>query len=137
MAGTAKVKNGTVADDVTTKAAEEVKVVFDNILDASHKVMEDSKPIFEAQQKLWQDGFATWQKFAQSYNDFALEASQKVMDQSLAARKQWLELAEENMKKVQETVTAEQTMVNDWAETYQAQAKAAADRWAKFNPIVK
>ena len=137
MAATTKTKNGTVGIDMTNKATEEVKVVFDNMLEAGNKVFEDSKPIFEAQQKMWEDGFATWQKYAQAYNNFALEAGQKMVDQSLATRQQWLDLAEENMKKVQETVTAEQTLVNDWAETYQEQAQATADRWAKFNPIVK
>ncbi len=138
MAAT-KTKNGQVVNDMTdamndaaAKATEDAKAMFDNMIEASNKMFADSKPIIENQQKFMQDGFAMWQEASQAYADFMLEAVQKGMDQSLAIRQQWFSAMESNAKKAEEIFAVEQNVALKMVETYQAQAKSAAEQLSKF-----
>lgn len=141
MAVDTKVKNGQVGaemvNEAANKAAEEAKVVMDNMIEVGNKALEDAKPLLDAHQKLLQNGFTMWQSYTQSYADFVAEATQKTLDQSVAIRKQWLNLVENNMKKTQELVATEQSLLVNALESYQSQVKAASEQLSKIStPVV-
>lgn len=135
MATSTKAKNGKMAADAAAKAAEDAKAMADSIVDAANKALEDSKPLISAQQKLVQDGFAMWQDVSKTYFDFFTKTAQQTLDQSLAYQNEMVKMAEENMKKGQKLMEAEQAVAFDAMETYQTQMKTASEQAAKiFSP---
>ena len=135
MATSTKAKNGNTAADTAAKAAEDAKVMVDTMIEAANKAVEDSKPLISAQQKIMQDSFALWQDVSKTYFDFFTKTAQQTLDQSLAYQNDMLKMAADNMKKGQKLMVAEQTIVFDAMESYQAQVKTASEQAAKmFSP---
>jgi len=142
MTTTAKAKNGKVTAETVAEAAgkftEEAKAVTDTWFDVTGKAAEETKTILDAQQKMMQDGFATWQKHAQTNLEFFARASQQIFEESLATSERWGKMTEGNLKKAQELWLAEQNTALDFAETYWPQAQATSERMVKlFTPVFK
>ncbi len=132
---TKKVMDNNVAKEVAEaaeKAAKESQEVLDTMIEIGNKAFANTKPMVEAQQKAWEDNFAMWQKTGNSYLAFVTKATQQLFDQSLAFQKDMFEISEANLKQAQELYAAEQVMLFEAAEAFQAQNQAAAERLAKM-----
>ena len=76
-----------------------------------------------------------WQEYTQAYTDFVLEATQQNVKQSLALRERMDQVVAEMYKQAEALGAQEQEIALKAAETFQAQAKAAAERLSKgFTP---
>jgi hypothetical protein len=140
MTTATKTKNGQVAAeamaDVAGKVTQEAKVITDTLLDVTNKAAEETKSVLDAQQKMLQDSFATWQKYNQTYLDFVIGATQQTIKESLALRERVGKIAEGNWKKANELMAAEQTVTLETAEAYWTQAQATSERIVKlFTPV--
>ncbi len=139
MATATKGKNGKVAAEVVfdaaNKAAEEAKVITDSLLSAAGKATEDTKVVLDAQYKMMQSGFDLWQQYSQSYFDFVIEATQQNLEQSLAFREKMGKSLDSSLKKAEELMMAEQELILEASEAFQAQIQASSERFAKlFTP---
>lgn len=135
MAASTKTKNGKIADEAAAKAVEDAKAMADSVMDAANKAVEDSKPLISAQRELMKDSFVMWQDISKTYFDFFSTVAKQAMDQSLALQDEMMKMAEENMKKGQKLMVAEQAIAYNAMESYQAQMKAASEQAEKlFSP---
>jgi hypothetical protein len=76
-----------------------------------------------------------WQDYTQAYTDFVLEATQQNVKQSLALRERLDQVVAEMYKQAETLSAQEQEIALKAAETFQAQARAAAERLSKgFTP---
>jgi hypothetical protein len=142
MTTATKTKNETLtADtmiDAANKVTEEAKVMSDDFVNNATQATENAKTMMAEQQKMLQSNLNVLQQYNQSYADFVLKATQQSLDQSLALRQQLGELFEANFKKTQELMTAEQKLVLDATESFQAQFRTSAEQFTKLSvPNVK
>ena len=78
------------------------------------------------------DGFELWQRYAEAYSDFVLGATQRAVAQSLAVREQFDSIFADSLKRAQDLNTREQELAFGALELFQAQAKSAAERFARI-----
>lgn len=138
MATTKAVENKMAKEvaEAAEKAAKESQEVLDTMLEIGNKAFANTKPMVEAQQKAWEDSFAVWQETSNSSLAFVTKATQQLFDQSMAFQKNMFDITEANLKQAQELYAAEQAMLFEAAEAFQAQSQAANERLAKmFTPI--
>jgi hypothetical protein len=136
MTTAAKAKNGRVAADAVAEVAgrvtDEAKAAADTWFDVTGRVAEETKALLDTQQKMMQDGLATWQKHNQANLEFISQASQQVFEQSLTVCERWSKLNVGNRKKVQKLWLAEQNAAVDAAETFWTQTQATSERMFKL-----
>lgn len=107
-------------------------------LDAAAKSAEAGKPMIDAQQKMWADGLAMWQEAGQTWADFAGKTIRQNFEQSLAVQQEAAALAQDAVKKSQEMLAAQQSLLKDSAELWQTNAKdAAAQMEGMFSPFFR
>ena len=129
---TTKAKNGNVTAeamvDAADKMSEETKVFTDTWFEVSNKAAEETKVMLNTQQELLKDSWATWQKYNQTYFDFFAETTQQTMEEMLAFRERLGKSMENNLKKAQELMTAEQNIALESTNAFWAQAQATSER---------
>ena len=113
------------------KAAEETKAAVDTMMNNTAKAAEEGKAILASNQKLWQDGFETWQKYTQTYLDFVFEATQRTIEQTFAFQERLNGLAVDALKRGQALSVERQEIAFDAAEAMQAQVHATSERVAE------
>jgi hypothetical protein len=72
-----------------------------------------------------------WQEYTQAYTDFVLDATQQNFQQSQQLRQRIDAVVAEMVKQAQTLNAQEQEIALQAAETFQAQAQAAAERLGK------
>ncbi len=140
MATAAKTKNGRVtADavaDVASRFTEEAKAVTDTWFDITDKVAGETRTVLDTQQKLMQDGFATWQEYNQANLEFFTKASQQLVEESLTTCERWSKMNKGNWNKAQKLWLAEQEAAVKRTEAVWTQTQAASERLLKlFIPV--
>jgi hypothetical protein len=73
-----------------------------------------------------------WQKYTQSYAEFAVEATQRMTEQSMAYWELMDQIATDTIKKAQVVNAKEQKAALDAAETFQEQAQTTSERVMKL-----
>lgn len=82
------------------------------------------------------NSFNQWQALAQAYTDFAVEATQQALKQSLATHERIGQVWAEGVKQAQALSAQEQEVALQVAEAWQSQAQEATRRIAKlFNVL--
>lgn len=132
---TAKTKNGNAVQEAmvdATKVAEEAKEMVNNWVEMSAKVMEDTKPVLDAQQKLLENNYSMWYEAGKTYLDLWTKATEQNLAQSLAFQKEIFKVVQANVNETQELLTAEQAFVFATLESAQQQMKEASDTLGKM-----
>jgi hypothetical protein len=78
------------------------------------------------------NSFSQWQDFAQAYAGFVGDATEQTLKASLTARERAGKLLGETFKQTQTLAAAEQEIILNAAETWQAQAQLANKRIARL-----
>lgn len=139
MATTKAVENIMVKEvvEAAEKAAKESQEMLDAMIEIGNKAFANTRPMIEAQQKTWEDSFVVWQESSNKYLAMVTKATQQMFDQSMAFQKNMFDITEANLKQAQELYAAEQVMLFEATEAFQAQSQAANERLAKmFTPVV-
>jgi prophage DNA circulation protein len=120
------------AADVAAKVSEDAKAAVEVIVNSAAKATEDAKSFLVANQEVLEKNFAAWQEFNQGYTRFVLEATQQVLNESLAFREGLDKVMIDSFKKVHVLSEQERRIVVDAAELFQDQAQAGSEYAAKM-----
>ena len=142
MTTAAKTRNGQDTADAVAEVAgritEEAKVATDTWVDVTGRVAEETKAILDTQQKMIQDGFASWQEYNQASLEFFTQASQQIFEESLAVCESWSKMADGNWQKAQKLWLAEQDTAVKSTEAFWTKTQAASERMINlFTPVFK
>ncbi len=118
--------------EVAAKVTEETKVAMDVVMGTTAKVAEDTKTLLAANQEALEKSFATWQEYNKAYTNFVLEATQQVLDESLAFRESLDKVWVDSFKKAHTLSEQERQIGLDVAELFQDQTQAASEYAAKM-----
>ena len=132
MTTAAKTKNSEDMADAVAEVAgritEEAKVATDTWVDVTGRVAEETKAILDTQQKMIQDGFASWQEYNQASLEFFTQASQQTFEESLAVCERWRKMAGNNWRKAQKLWLTEQDATVKSSEAFWIETQAASER---------
>jgi hypothetical protein len=106
--------------------------MMDTFVEAADKATEDTYALLNAQQKIWQSTFEMWQQYNKRYFDFVTEATQRSWEQSFAQWEQMGKVMNNNLKKAQELMMAEQNLVLEAGEESRTKMQTTFDRFAKW-----
>jgi hypothetical protein len=142
MTTATKTKNGKVTAEGITEAAgkftKEAKAAADTWFEVTGKAVTETKTILDAQQKMVQDAFATWQKYAQANGEFFTQASQQMFAESLVVGERWNNMAQDNRQKAFDLWQAEQDAAVETAQAFWNQSQAASEQmFTIFTPVFK
>jgi hypothetical protein len=132
---TAKVKNGSVANEMladATKVAEEAKEIVNSWVEVSNKAVADTKPMFDANQKMLESGYAIWYEASKTYLDFVTKATEQTLAQSMAFQNDMAKIFQVNAKEIQEMAAAQQAFAFASLESTQGQIKEASEALGKM-----
>jgi hypothetical protein len=136
MTTATKTKNGNVSAetvvDMTNKMTEDARVLTDTVVKTADRFTEEARTVFSAQQKMFQDSLNLYVEFSQSYLDLTAKIAEQNMTQWLTFRERVGKLTEDNVKKTNELLVAEQAFAFETVEAVQAQTQAVAERFSKF-----
>jgi hypothetical protein len=119
-------------DEMSAKFMGDSKAAVDTMINVSNQVTAETQTVLTYQQEMLKKSLDMWQGNAQSYADLMIQASQRVLDQSLDLRGRVDQVATDGFKKNQGLVTQERQVMLEAAEMYQVQAQAAGEYAAKF-----
>ncbi len=119
-------------DEVSAKLMGDSKAAVDSIINMTNQATAETQTVLTYQQDIVKKSFDMWQSNAQVYADFMVQASQRVLDQSLDLRGRMDQVTTDGFKKNQGLITQERQVMLDAAEMYQAQAQSAGEYAAKF-----
>jgi hypothetical protein len=126
-------KEGAIsAADVAAKVSEDAKAAMEVMVNSAVKATEDAKSLLAANQQVLEKNFVAWQEFNRTYTRFVLEATQQVLDESLAFREGLDKVMIGSFKKANALSEQERQVVVDAAELFQAQAQAGSEYVAKM-----
>jgi hypothetical protein len=118
--------------DVAAKVSEDTKAAVEVMVNNTAKAMEDVKSLLVANQEVWEKSFAAYREFNQVYTHFVLEATQQVLDESLAFRESLDKVMIGSFKKAHALSEQERQVMIDAAELFQDQAQAGSEYMAKM-----
>ncbi|MBE7551312.1 MAG: hypothetical protein HS126_09595 [Anaerolineales bacterium] len=118
--------------DVAAKVSEDTKAAVEVMVSSAIKATEDAKNLLAANQQVLEKNFAVWQEFNQTYSRFVLEATQQVLDESLAFRESLDKVMIGSFKKAHALSEQERQVMVDAAELFQDQAQAGSEYMAKM-----
>ena len=120
------------AADVAAKVGEDTKAAVEIWASNAVKAAEDAKNLLAANQEVLEKSFAAWQDCNQTYTRFVLEATQQVLNESLAFRENLDQVMIGSFKKAHALSEQERQVVVDAAELLQDQAQAGSEYLAKM-----
>ena len=88
--------------------------------------------VMNVHQKMMESNLEMMRTYSQFYFDFIVKATQQYFDQSLAMRAQLSKAFEANIKRTHEVMSAEQELLMEAAEAFQAQSQAATERFIQL-----
>jgi hypothetical protein len=120
------------AAEVAAQVTEETKAAMDVVMETTVKVAEDTKTLLATNQEVLENSFATWQEYNKTYTNFVLEATQQVLNESLAFRENLDKVMSDSFQKAQALSEQERRIALNAAELFQAQAQAASEYAGKM-----
>ncbi len=97
-----------------------------------HRANEETKMMMNVHQKIMESNLEMMQTYSQFYFDFIVKATQQSLDQSLAMQAQLSKAFEANIKRTHEVMSAEQELMMEAVEAFQAQSQAAVERFTQL-----
>lgn len=120
------------AADLAAKVSEDTKAAVEMWTSNAVKATEDAKKLLAANQEVLEKSFAAWQDYNRTYTRFVLEATQQVLNESLAFRENLDQVMMGSFKKAHALSEQEREVIVDAAELLQDQAQAGSEYVAKM-----
>lgn len=120
------------AAEAAAKVSEDTRAVVEVLMNSAIKATEDAKNLFAANQEVLEKSFTTWQESNRTYTHFVLEATQQVLNESLAFREHLDKVMIGSFKKAHALSEQERQVMVDAAELFQDQAQAGSEYVAKI-----
>lgn len=120
------------AADVAAKVNEDTKIAVEMWTSNAVKATEEAKNLLAFNQEVLEKSFAVWQESNRAYTHFVLEATQQVLNESLAFRESLDQVMIGSFKKAHALNEQEQQVMVDAAGLIQDQAQAGSQYVAKM-----
>jgi hypothetical protein len=120
------------AAEVAAKVTEDTKAAVEVLMNSAAKATEDAKSLLATNQEILEKNFAAWQEYNRAYTQFVLEATQQVLNESLAFRENLDKVMIGSFKKAHDLSEQERQIAVDAADLFQAQAQAGSEYLAKM-----